>query len=258
MPFRRLPLPVLSLLLLIALLAGCGSDDATDRAPGDPITENEAEVLSGLLYRDFRAGGADFVVSAPYAEGALVTLTGEVDFARGIGRAQGVTSYADGRPDDTRTLFFTTEDLWFGDVPGLSEALATAGLPDAGYVRRPIATTSATGTASLIDVLVQLVPRLSARAADDPRSFVERDYTWQGTKSVDGDLASVFRNGTGTTVAVAAETTLLLQYVTRLPDQDFDVTITLTDHGTREIELPSDAETVNAVDHPDIVAAVGV
>jgi hypothetical protein len=143
-------------------------------------------------------------------------------------------------------------------VPDLPAALADAGLPDADYLRRPIATTGATGTASLIDVLVQLVPRLSARSADDPRSFLERGYTWQGTASVDGDLVSLFRSGTGTTIAVAAETKLLRQYVTRLPDQDFDVTITLTDHGTREIELPSDAETVNAVDHPDIVAAVGV
>ncbi|SDY22898.1 hypothetical protein SAMN05661080_02767 [Modestobacter sp. DSM 44400] len=258
MPFRRLPLLSLVSLLLVALLAGCGSDAATERMPGDPITADEAEVLSGLLYRDFKAGGADFVVSAPYAENAVVTLTGEIDFAQGIGRAQGVTSYGDERPDDTRTLFFTTQDLWYGDVPGLSDALAAAGLPDASYVRRPIATTSATGTASLIDVLVQLVPRLSARAADDPRSFLERDYTWQGTKSVNGDLASLFRSSTGTTIAVAADSHLLLQYVTRLPDQDFDVTITLTDHGERAIELPSDAETVTAADHPEIADAIGV
>jgi hypothetical protein len=258
MPLRRPPLLVLSLLVLLALLAGCGSATATDRSPGDPVSNAEADVLAGLLHRDFTAGGADFVVAAPYAEGAVLTLTGEVDFARGIGRAQGVTSYADGRPDDTRTLFFTTSDLWFGDVPGLSAALTGAGLPDAAYVRRPLATDGATGSASLIDVLVQLVPRLSARAADDPRSFVERHYTWQGTRSVNGALASLFRSGTGATIAVAADSKLLLQYVTRLPDQNFDVTITLSDHGPREIGLPSDAETVNAADHPNIAAAVGV
>ncbi|MCU1606474.1 MAG: hypothetical protein JWP46_2939 [Modestobacter sp.] len=258
MPLRRPPLLVLSLMALLALLAGCGGDAAADRSPGDPVSDAEADVLAGLLHRDFTAGGADFVVAAPYAEGTVLTLTGEVDFARGIGRAQGVTSYADGRPDDTRTLFFTTSDLWYGDVPGLSAALAGAGLPDATYVRRPIAIDSATGTASLIDVLVQLVPRLSARTADDPRSFVERHYTWQGTRSVNGELASLFRSGTGTTIAVAADSKLLVQYVTRLPDQDFDVTITLGDHGPREIELPRDAETLDAADHPDIAAAVGV
>jgi hypothetical protein len=258
MPLRRPPLLVLSLLLLIALVTGCGSDTAPRRAPGDPITPAEADALSRLLYRDYQAGGANFVVAAPYAEGTVLTLTGEVDFARGIGRAQGVTTYSNGQPQETRTLFFTTTDIWFGDVPGLAGALAGAGLPAAAYLRRPIATTGATGTASLIDVLVQLVPRLSARSADDPRSFLERNYTWQGTTSVNGTLASLFRSGTGTTIAVAADTGSLLQYVTRLPDQSFDVTITLTDHGTREIGLPSDAETVTAADHPDIAAAVGV
>jgi hypothetical protein len=257
MPPRRPPLLVLALLVVLALVAGCSSGD-DERAPGDPVTEAEAEVLAGLLYRDFEAGGADFVVTAPYAQGAVLTLTGEVDFARGTGRAQGVTEYADGRPDDTRTIFFTGSDLWFGDVPGLPEAVASAGLPEATYLRRPIATADDEGTASLVDVLVQMVPRLSARAEDDPRAITERGYTWQGSRSVNGELASVFRTGGGATVTVGAESELLLQYVTRLPDQDFDVTVTLADHGVREIELPADEETVDAAAHPEVAAAVGV
>ncbi len=258
MPPRRAPLLVLALLVVVALVAGCSGGDDGDRAPGDPVSSAEADVLAGLLYRDFTEGGADFVVTAPYAEGAVLTLTGEVDFARGVGRAQGVTEYADGRPDDTRTLFFTGTDLWFGDVPRLTEELEAAGLPAAGYVRRPIATTGGKGTASLIDVLVQMVPRLSARAEDDPRSFAENGYTWQGSRSVNGELASVFRTGGGATVTVATDSGLLLQYVTRLPDQEFDVTITLADHGEREIDLPADEETVDAAEHPEIAEALGI
>jgi hypothetical protein len=257
MPLRRPPLIVLCLLVVLALVAGCGSGD-DERAAGEPVTEAEADVLAGLLHRNFEAGGADFVVTAPYAEGAVLTLTGEVDFPRGTGRAQGVTEYEDGRPADTRTLFFTGSDIWFGDVPQLPEQLAAAGLPEAAYVRRPIATTDGTGTASLVDVLVQMVPRLSARAEDDPRSFTENGYTWQGTRSVNGELATLFRTGGGATVAVGADRELLLQYVTRLPDQDFDVTITLADHGAREIELPADEETVDATAHPDVAAALGI
>jgi hypothetical protein len=258
MPFRRPSLLVLSLLVLLGLVAGCGSDGTTDQAPGDPVTQEQAGVLAGLLYQDFQAGGADFVVSAPYAESATLTLTGEIDFVGSIGRAQAVTKYSDGRPDDSRTLFFTGTDLWFGSVPGLSAALTSAGLPDAQYLRRPVATTSPQGTASLIDVLVQMVPRLSARSADDPGSFVQNQYTWQGSSSVNGQLASLFRSGTGTTIAVGAESKQLVQYVTRLPDQTFDVTITLTDHGSREIDLPADDETVDAAAHPEVAAAVGV
>jgi hypothetical protein len=51
---------------------------------------------------------------------------------------------------------------------------------------------------------------------------------------------------------------LLLQYETPLPDQDFEVTITLSDHGDRSIELPAADQTVNAADQPEIAAQVGV
>ena len=239
---------------LVTVLTGCSEDEAPDRAPGDPVTAAEADVLSQVLYADRQAGGADFEVSAPYAEGAVLTLTGEVDFSRDTGRAQAVTTYANGQPEETRTLFFSETDLWQGDVPGLADALTAAGLPAATYARRPIVTSGSTGTASLLDVLVQMVTRLSARAADDPRSF--EAYTWTGSRSVNGQLASVFRSGTGAEIAVAADSDLLVQYVTEL--QDFEVTITLADHGSRDITLPADTDTVDTAAHPGIAAALGL
>ncbi|MCZ2823008.1 MULTISPECIES: hypothetical protein [unclassified Modestobacter] len=254
MPLRRPPLLVPSLLVVLALLAGCGDDETAERVPGDPVSSAEAEVLGQVLYADREEGGADFEVTAPYAEGAVLTLTGEIDFTEGTGRAQAVTSYADGRPEDTRTLFFTGEDLWQGDVPGLAEALEEAGLPPATYVRRPIATTQAGGTASLLDVLVQMVPRLASTTADEPQSFA--GYTWAGSRSINGELASVFQNPTGTTIAVAADSELLVQYATTL--QDVPVTITLADHGEREITLPAEGDTVSLTEHPEIAAALGL
>ena len=240
--------------LSLIALTGCSGDESEQRRPGATVTSQEAEVLSQVLYADFQAGGADFVVRAPYAEGAALTLTGEIDFARSIGRAQAVTTYGGDRPEETRTLFFTADELYQGDVPGLAEALGGAGLPAATYVRRPVTATNANGTASLLDVLVQMVGRLSNRNADDPRSF--GDYTWRGTQQVDGELASVFQSGTGATIAVGAESRLLLQYVTEL--QDFQVTIDLSDHGEREIPLPADTDTVDLTAHPEIAATLGL
>jgi len=255
-PFRaRLRVTALAGALgLLAVLTGCSDDEAAQRQPGAEVSSQEAEVLSEVLYADREQGGADFEVSAPYAEGAELTLTGEVDFSRGIGRAQAVTTYGGDQPDETRTLFFTETDLWQGEVPGLAEALSAAGLPAATYVRRPITTTNAAGTSSLLDVLVQMVPRLSARSADDPRSFA--DYTWVGSQSINGDLASVFQSGDGARIAVSAADELLVQYVTQL--QDFDVTITLADHGQREITLPADEDTVDLAAHPEVAAALGI
>src|ERR1700710_1206590 len=134
MPVRPRPLlPALGLVL--PLLAGCSDSGAADRVPGAPVSRTEADALAELLHQDFVRGGATFVESAPYAEGALLTVTGKVDFVRSVGTAEAVTSYGDGRPDDTRTLFFTPDDIWFGKVPGLTDALTAAGLPAASYVR---------------------------------------------------------------------------------------------------------------------------
>jgi hypothetical protein len=256
MPSRPQSL-LLALGLVLALLAGCSDDSSADRAPGDPVTRSEAAVLAELLHQNFVHGGADFVETAPYGDGAVLTLTGEVDFVRSIGRAQAVTRFEDGRPDETRTVFFTPDNLWFGDVPGLADALAARGLPAATYVERPMVTTAA-GTASLVDVLAQLVLNLSARAGDDPRAFMDGDYTWQGQRSIDGQLASTFALSGGKTVAVTTSDKLLAQYVTPLPDQDFEVTITLSDHGDRQIDLPPADQTVDAAQQPDLAAQVGV
>ncbi len=251
---------LLALGLVLALVTGCSSSSAStnDRKPGDPITRGEADVLAEVLHRNFEKGGADVVVSAPYGEGTVLTLTGQVDFVRSIGSVKAVTRYSDGRPDDTRTVIFSPQDIWFGDVPGLADALTAAQLPPARYVHRPVAVTRSDGTASLVDLLTQLVVRLSARSGDDPRSFMERHYTWQGQKLVNGQLATVFGFESGKSVAVADISKLLVQYVTRLPDQDFDVTITLSNHGKRQIDVPTADQTVDATQHPDIAAKLGV
>ena len=257
MPTRLRLLPLV-LGLVLALVAGCAADSGAERLPGDPVTNDEAKVLAELLHRNFEDGGADFVLTAPYAEGAVLTLTGEVDFRRSIGRAQAVTTYSDGRDDDRRTMFFTTKDIWFGDVPGLAEALRAAGAPAVSWIRRPVTTTNGEGTASLVDVLSQLVLNLSARSGDDPRAFTRGGYTWQGPRSIDGRLSVVYRLKGGQTVAVDAQDKSLVQYVTPLRSQDFEVTITLSDHGRRSIEVPEADETVDAADYPQVAQELGV
>ncbi|MCU1646637.1 MAG: conserved rane protein of unknown function [Nocardia sp.] len=253
---RRLLLPALG--LVVALLTGCsGSAGAAPRTPGDHVTTAEAAVLAGLLHGNFRSGGADFEETAPYAEGSVLTLTGSVDFVRSVGSARATTTYRNGQPPDSRTIFFTTKDIWFGDVPNLAQELAAAGLPAATYVRRPLAPVAADGQGQLIDVLAQLVLNLSARSSDDPQSFEKGNYTWQGSRSINGRPASVYSLAGGARVAVGADKQLL-QYVTPLPDQTFQVTMTLPQHGRRSIDLPGDTRTVSATDHPDIAAKVGV
>ena len=253
MPRRSRTMPgVLACALLAALVTGCTAEAAV-REPGATVTDAEAEALSRLLQRNYQRGGADFVVTAPYGTDVVLTLTGEVDFRRSQGRAQLVTSYGDDRQDDTATVFFSPEALWIGDVPGLAEALDEAGA-GAAYVRRPL---DADGSADLVDVLVRVVLDLSRVRADDPRGFLDGDWTWQGQRSIDSRLSSVFADDGGATVAVGAADDLLLQYATPLPGHAFEVTVTLADHGPTSVTLPVAAESVDVRDHPELAEEVG-
>lgn len=251
----RLLLPALA--LAATLVAGCASGGA-DREPGDPVTRRDADALAELLHRNYTHGGADFVITAPYGEDVVLTLTGEVDFRGQTGRAQAVTSFGGTRPDDTRTVFFSDEDLWVGDLPGLPEAIAAAGRPGGAYLHRPRTAGEEDATPPLLDALIEVLLDLSSPTADDPRSFVGAGYTWQGQRSIDSRLTSLFGLPDGRTVAVAAADDLLTQYVTPLADGAVDVTVTLSDHAPRTVPDPAPEQTAEAADHPDLAAAFGV
>jgi hypothetical protein len=252
---RRLLLP--ALMAAVSLVAGCATG-AADRQPGDPVTAQDAAALAELLHRNLTHGGAAFVVTAPYADDVVLTLTGEVDFSTSTGTAAAVTSFGDARPDDTRTIFFTDEDLWVGDLPGLPEAMAAAGLQGGAYLHRPLAAGEEGASPPLLDALIEVLQNLSSHTADDPRSFIGAGYTWQGQRSIDSRLTTLFGLPDGRTVAVAASDDVLTQYVTPLADGKIDVTVTLSDHAPRTLTGPAPEQTAEAADHPDIAAAFGI
>jgi hypothetical protein len=253
MPFRR---PLLARAgaagLAVLLLAGCTSDA---RQAGEPITEADAAVLAELLHLNHEGGGADFVVTVPFADDAVLTLTGEIDFRRAVGQAQAVTTVA-GEERDTRTLFFDRDELWSGDVPGLPEALDAAGAPAASYLRRPLAAEAE--EPPLIDVAVQVLQNLATSRADDPAAFRAGPYRWQGEQAIDGRPTTVYRLRDGRTVAVDDGDATLVQYRAALPDGGPELTVTLADHGDRRLALPTGEETAAAAEHPEIADAFGV
>jgi hypothetical protein len=247
---RRALLPALG--LLTALVTGCSSGDV-ERKAGDPVDQQDAVSLAGLLHDNYVSAGAEFVVTAPYGADTVLTLTGEVDFRHEIGHARAVTSFGDGRADDVRTVVFTRDGLWVGDVPGLPQALAADGAPGAVYLHRPL-TGGGQAAPPLVDAVLEVVLNLSARTADEPRSFLGAGYTWQGQRSIDSRLTSLYALRDGRTVAVDASDGLLTQFVTRLADGKHDVTVTLADHRPRTLQIPDPAQSVDAAAHPDLAA----
>ncbi|CCG05828.1 hypothetical protein [Blastococcus saxobsidens] len=238
--------------LAAVLLSGCGSEE---RRAGEPITAEDAAVLAELLHHNHEEGGADFVATVPFSEDALLTLTGEIDFRRGAGQAQAVTT-VDEEEVDTRTLFFDRDGLWTGDLPGLTEALAGDGAPAASYLRRPLP--AGTPESPLIDVVVQALQNLTAETADEPETFLAGPYRWQGDQAIDGRPTTVYRLREGRTVAVDDVDATLVQYRSPLRDGGPELTITLADHGDRRLALPTEEETAAAADHPGIAGTFGI
>ncbi|MGY1718183.1 MULTISPECIES: hypothetical protein [unclassified Blastococcus] len=238
--------------LALLILAGCTTEP---RQAGEPVTEEDAAVLAELLHRNHEEGGADFVVTVPFSDDAVLTLTGQIDFQRAVGQVQAVTE-VDSEDRDTRTLFFDRDHLWSGDVPGLTEALAADGAPAATYLRRPLSTEQA--EPPLLDVVIRVLQNLSAERPDEPEDFLTGPYQWHGEQAIDGRPTTVYRLRDERTVAVDDSDRTLVQYRTPLADGSMEVTVTLAEHGTRRLALPTAGETAAAADHPEIAEAFGI
>lgn len=247
---KSLLVAVLCVLAVVGL-SSC-VEESTERQIGDPITEGEAETLAGLLNANFTAGGAAFRAVAPYAENTTFTYTGTMDFTTSTGTGTAVTDYNGQQPAESRSLHFTTDEVTFGDVPGLTDAMTAVGVPGVSFMRRQIVPGQ-----DLIDTILALLPRLAAPEPDNPAAYLERDYTFQGQTTIDGQLAALFSFGQAQ-VAVGANDRLMLQYLTTLPNSTVQITVTLSDHGPQSVEAPPVEQTVSATDYPDVAVAVGV
>lgn len=247
---RRLLVVVLCSVAVLGL-SSC-VEESTERQIGDPITEGEAETLAGLLNRNFTEGGAAFRAVSPYAENTTFTYTGTLDFTTSTGTGTAVTDYNGQQPAESRSLYFNTDEMTFGDVPGLTDAMSAAGVPGVNFMRRQIFPGQ-----DLIDTIVALLPRLAAPEPDSAAAYLERDYTFQGQTTIDGQLAALFSFGQAQ-VAVGVNEKVMLQYVTTLPGSAIQVAITLSDHGPQTVEAPPADQTVSATDYPEVAAGVGV
>ena len=109
-----------------------------------------------------------------------------------------------------------------------------------------------------MDVLVEIAAQPLGPRDDDPQAFRGSGYTWEGQRSIDSRLTSLFALQHGRSVAVGASDDLLTQFVTPLPGGTFEVTVTLSDHGPRRLDVPAEEETADAADHGELAAAFGV
>lgn len=239
-------------LVVAGLVAGCSAEpDPSSRVPGDPVSADEAKVLSELLYKNHEKGGAKVHITAPYAEATVLTATGEVDFTHSRGHLQTTVTYSNGEPTQSYEVFFTAEEILVGNFAAMTDAMTAQGRPEVKYLRR-----KTDPNAKLFDQIVFVLARLSATAPEDPQSYAQNGAQWTGQSRVGGTTVVTFTTPSFS-VAVAAESKLMMEYIYRPPNSTFDITIDLAEHGTTEVTFPPDAEVAPASQYPDVAAQVG-
>lgn len=241
-----------ALLVAAVLLTGCGTEDPNaGRLPGDEITAAEAEVLADVLHRNVEEGGADVAVSVQFAEDALLTMTGSIDFNGRTGTLDTITTYGSGQPDEARTIYFTADRIVIGNIPGLTDAMVAAGRDGVQYLRGDL-----DQRGRLVDNVVGMLIRLTAERSDDPDNLIAAGYTWEGAGNIDSVVTNTFGSGEAT-ISVGVEDELLHQFVAPPAENTFPVRITLSDHGPREIDFPPEEQVADASAYPEVAAQFG-
>lgn len=244
--------PVLALLTAVLVLTGCTADNTNaNRAPGDEITVEEARVLADVLHRNVEEGGADVTISTQFAEEALLTMSGSIDFTTRMGTLDTKTTYSDGQPEEVRTIYFTADRILIGNIPGLTDAMAAVDRAGVQYLRSEL-----DQAGRLVDNIVGMLTRLAADQPDDPNNLLLAGYTWQGAGRIDAVLTNTFSSGEAT-FSVGVEDRLLHQFAGPPANNTFPIRITLSNHGPREVDFPPEEQIADASAYPEVAAQFG-
>lgn len=238
---------------LVATAAACTSSKpkgATSTEPGTPLTLAQAEVLAGILAKNYEAGGAVFTVTVPYSDQTTYSMNGSIDYTKGTAQSTLRISSNGGKDTaDSQLLWTKTEVL--EQLPGLTEAVAAKGRPGVTYVSRPMTTTSPQ------DVVLNLVLGTASAQRENPALI--QQGTDQGTAAflrtdtLRGVPVDVFRFGKRTTFWVAKESGDMMRLEATLAIAPGVTVMDILEHKPVAIPGPKVSEVVLATEIPDIM-----
>jgi len=156
---RRVLVAVSMTVALVALVA-CSSSSNTSATP-KPLTEDQASVLSQVLFKNYDSKGSTFTLAAPVRPGLTLRLAGEVDWVAHVGHAQ-VTWEGNPAPGRVEEVFWRDTDV-VERLPGLADELTKAGKPAGTWMARPPDTKN-----NGLDRALELVVKLASQQRDNP------------------------------------------------------------------------------------------
>ncbi len=225
-------------LSVVTLAAACGDGGGDGDAGPVPLSVDQQNRLAGVLVDNLESGGAAFVASVRTPAGDTITLTGEVDWADHVGRADVVAT----GPERELVEVVWTIDTILERRPALSAAV----LEDTGVAADHIARAPAPATRS-VDRAVALIAALAGERRDNPLLIgATEGSAYLGTAVVGGRDVEILRYGQENRYSLDVETGQLLRFE-QPPTADRDtIVIDFTDRGERSIALPPPERVVAA------------
>jgi hypothetical protein len=227
-------------LALTLALAAC----ATPSGPR-PITEDEADRLSEVLYTSFQDGGASFTYSSLWQDGTTTEMRGDIDFAGHAGLAEFVST----GPDAKVSGIAWFEDTVLEYIPTLVDLAKPQDLPVFRWVARPVDTEK-----YRVDAQLGILRALASDVQENPQLLRQNGVTWLRDDTLNGVDVEVFQYGASTRFWVQKGTTRLLRFEGNNSDGNNPVIIDFTDPGIRAIDLPTLDETVAIQDVAELYA----
>lgn len=231
----------LGLAILMAGLSGCAPEPSSAR----PITEEEADRLSEMLYTSFQEGGASFTFSSLWQDGTTVQMRGDVDFAGHAGLAE----FTSDGPDAKVAGVAWYQDTVLEYIPSLITLAEEEGRDGFLWVARTLDTEK-----YRVDAQLAIVRSLASDIRENPQLLLQNGVTWLRDDVLNGVAVEVFQYGDRTRFWVQKDTTRLLRFEGNNSDFNNPVIIDFSDPGVRTIDLPTLDETVALQDIEELYA----
>ncbi len=230
-----------ALAALIVLAAGCGGGDEPSAAtapPGTPLTRAQANLMAGVLYRNYQQGMGHFQAAALAGpQGGTITLVGDVDYRRHQGHAR---VYSDGGRDKVDEVLWGRRTV-LEYRPGMLGVVRRA-KPGAVLISR-----APDRERRRLDQIIGVITALAAPRRENPQLIRQRrqarfirDDTLRGTP------VQVLRYGPLTTVWVDPKTGRMLRFESSNRDQTAPIVVDLADTMTKRIDSPPAGAVVRA------------
>ena len=242
MRFRLLAAGLAVALAAPVIVSGCGGDPApsSQALPGRPLTRTEANVLAGVLYRNYQQGMGHFQAAALAGPGGgTVTLVGDVDYRRHQGHAR-VYGGA-GRDKVVEVLWDSRTALEYR--PGMLAAVRKA-KPGAVLIAR-----SPDRNHRRLDQIIEVITALATPRRENPELIRQRRQArFIRNDTLGGAPVEVLRYGPLTTVWVDAKTGRMLRFESSNRDKTAPIVVDLAPTTAKAIQVPPPGAVVAAAD----------